>query len=344
MQGFILGRYAQVSGVRNRGVDGFLEMTGRRGGPVHNGATTRLLEKAWIPIGAMFVLCIFAIYMSLPGLPALSPGEFWSGDRSAVLSLDGRAGEVGTTRVNDESFGHTSPGSRESMEPELAGASGHHSMLDRLRSGRKLHLQNVTVVETGIRSHMVEESSQTRPPQKAPELLESIQEPVPSLELLNVNFSPNLLSALTPNYLAKMHRSYSSANGSRLLIMNAQHGLGNRLRALASGQAVAAASGRHFRLVWVPNVHCGARFQDLFDCPDLDVWDELDEREVNGSNFDVYNYMENEEGSRKDQVVVTKSENHIYVKSAYRLRSDRRVVTGETLVVSRKKILSTLEH
>ena len=52
---------------------------------------------------------------------------------------------------------------------------------------------------------------------------------------------------------------------SKLLVIEVAHGLGNRLRALASAAAVAAASGRILRVVWTPDIHCNCRFTDLFE-------------------------------------------------------------------------------
>ncbi|GAB0497777.1 hypothetical protein MMPV_009114 [Pyropia vietnamensis] len=50
----------------------------------------------------------------------------------------------------------------------------------------------------------------------------------------------------------------------RLLVVHAAYGLGNRLRALGSAAAYAAATGRELVVVWVPDVHLGARLGDLF--------------------------------------------------------------------------------
>ena len=43
-----------------------------------------------------------------------------------------------------------------------------------------------------------------------------------------------------------------------------QHGLGNRLRAYLSAAEVAHRSNRSLTLVWVPDEHCNATFQSLF--------------------------------------------------------------------------------
>ncbi|CAF4108050.1 unnamed protein product [Adineta steineri] len=103
-----------------------------------------------------------------------------------------------------------------------------------------------------------------------------------------------------------------------MLIVHVQHGLSNRLRAMASGMAVSNKTGRHLRLIWIPDEHCNARFQDLFSS-NIDVWDEILPHEVAAENFDRYNYMEPETGAVKNKQILTDSLNHIYVKTAYML-------------------------
>lgn len=49
----------------------------------------------------------------------------------------------------------------------------------------------------------------------------------------------------------------------RRIFLEVQHGLGNRLRTLASGQSLAAATGRHLHLIWPTDAHCGAAVTDL---------------------------------------------------------------------------------
>lgn len=298
------------------------------------GGIVRLLEKAWIPLVATSALFILASYLALPDLPSSSSRGFWADEKSAVFSLDGRAADTITRRES----GGAIPTFNGMEETEVQAALGRQSMLEKLHSGRKMQIQNASAMETSMRSQLVESSDHTWPSKKHSALAKAFQSfgygRPPDFDLRHFNFSMGLLSDLSPTYITRMRQTYSraTADNKKTLVVNVQHGLGNRLRALASGQAVAAAAGRHFRLLWLPDTHCGARFQDLFDCPELDVWDTFDEREVNGSNFHRYNYMENEEGSKKDEVILTKVDKHIYVKSAYRLRSDQRVLTGEMLL------------
>lgn len=73
-------------------------------------------------------------------------------------------------------------------------------------------------------------------------------------------------------------QSHSAAH-SGAMIVHVMHGLSNRIRAYASARALAEATGRtSIALVWVPDIHCGARFDDLFDPDsDLTVFHEFDD-------------------------------------------------------------------
>ena len=55
--------------------------------------------------------------------------------------------------------------------------------------------------------------------------------------------------------------------GAPLLVIEVQHGLCNRLRALASAVSVARATGRALLVVWCRDAHCGAALPDLLDWP-----------------------------------------------------------------------------
>ena len=109
------------------------------------------------------------------------------------------------------------------------------------------------------------------------------------------------------------------------LFIDARHGLGNRLRAIASAAAIAEATGRELVVVWEPDHHCGARFTDLFRhagpvietaFPDLFA-------RLGGV---LYNYMEVEPGAAKDAPVLAHEHAgcDVYVRSAYPLVSPHR--------------------
>lgn len=116
-------------------------------------------------------------------------------------------------------------------------------------------------------------------------------------------------------YMIKMISSYK--NG-KMLVVHVQHGLGNRLRAMASGMAISNRTGRHFRLIWELDEHCNVHFQELFS-NNIDVWDKFEPNEISSANFERYNYIENEKGAVKYKIIDTDSLNHIYVKTSYKL-------------------------
>ena len=116
---------------------------------------------------------------------------------------------------------------------------------------------------------------------------------------------------LSTTYLIKMLPSYDSG---RMLTVQVQGGLGTRLSALASGMAIAQKTGRHFRLIWIPDRNCNASFDDLFSHA-LDVWEAFDSGEVVGENFDCYNYVKSAQGAQHEKKILTTSEKHIYVKT-----------------------------
>ncbi|MFD0859934.1 O-fucosyltransferase family protein [Roseovarius aquimarinus] len=107
------------------------------------------------------------------------------------------------------------------------------------------------------------------------------------------------------------------------LFIDVQHGLGNRLRALASAAVIAEATGRQLVVLWLPDRHCEARIGDLLRYPDpvieTDCRDELRSRCAH-----VHNYMEIEEGSAFQELVLARGEaarGDVFIRSAYTLAS-----------------------
>lgn len=63
------------------------------------------------------------------------------------------------------------------------------------------------------------------------------------------------------------------------VVLDAIHGLGNRLRAYSSAKAIVDANGYRLILLWRPDVHCNARFEELFEHdPSVPVVERADER------------------------------------------------------------------
>ena len=96
------------------------------------------------------------------------------------------------------------------------------------------------------------------------------------------------------------NKLYQSYRHGPVFIIHVQHGLGNRLRALASAMILARKSSRHLKIVWPIDHHCGVSFGDLFETNGFDVYEEINLKEVSlRKHFDVYNYMEREMGAVK---------------------------------------------
>jgi len=98
------------------------------------------------------------------------------------------------------------------------------------------------------------------------------------------------------------------------LYVHPQHGLANRLRAVASAWLLAEKSNRDLVVIWEKDMHCNASFGELFKTP-LVVLDSLNSVDI--ENCVTYNYMDDEEGSEKDKYIDHKDNKDIYVKSAY---------------------------
>lgn len=119
-----------------------------------------------------------------------------------------------------------------------------------------------------------------------------------------------------------------------IFVVHVMHGLGNRLRALASAMAFASTTDRLLIVIWERDEHCRAFFHELFELnlrgradklfvinkfhvewPQFSYSMKLD---AGLRDWDLYNYMKMEgEGAVKDQPVQDTSGRHIYFKSAY---------------------------
>ena len=98
------------------------------------------------------------------------------------------------------------------------------------------------------------------------------------------------------------------------IFIDAQHGLGNRMRAIASAAIVAEQSNRELVVVWQPDKHCEAGMLDLFDYEGALIPQSF----VNGltSDMDLFNCMEVEPGANKDAKVVLAEGRDVYVRTS----------------------------
>jgi hypothetical protein len=97
------------------------------------------------------------------------------------------------------------------------------------------------------------------------------------------------------------------------LYLDAQHGLGNRLRAIGSAAAVARATGRELVVIWQPDDHCAARLSDLFAY----AGPVLEEDPALPGDATRVSYMEMEAGAAKDAPLTLLPGRDAYVRSAY---------------------------
>jgi hypothetical protein len=103
------------------------------------------------------------------------------------------------------------------------------------------------------------------------------------------------------------------------LYIHVQHGLGNRLRAMASAMAIAQASGRELIIIWTPDHHCDCHLSDLFDYPGTVL---ADSAKADLSQCDRYTYMELEPGACKDQHIALVPGRDLYIRSAYVINNE----------------------
>lgn len=147
---------------------------------------------------------------------------------------------------------------------------------------------------------------------------------------INLQISRQLVQDSLSGFLSLNEFSNSNESGKKLLIIEVQHGLSNRLRALASAMSISDQINRELKIIWIPNKHCEARMSDLFILNEntkiklFNVWEDETHSPYNSgllskTEYDIYNYMPTEEGSYKDQLINFNSDKHVYVKSAYRL-------------------------
>lgn len=114
--------------------------------------------------------------------------------------------------------------------------------------------------------------------------------------------------------LGVIDESISNRQQKRKLYVDAQHGLGNRLRAIGSAAAIAKGMNRELVIVWQPDHHCECRFSDLFNYDGLVIEDSSG---IDKALVHVYNYMEIEDGAEKDELIDDVWGKDLYLRSAY---------------------------
>ena len=126
---------------------------------------------------------------------------------------------------------------------------------------------------------------------------------------------------VTSNYFDTPHQAeaISPVNRRDVCYVDAQHGLGNRLRAIGSAAAIAKATNRELVIVWESDHHCECEFSDLFDYPGI-VLTKSFLSTISGP-VDVFNYMEIEDGATKNQEIEITEGRALYLRAAYTFNS-----------------------
>ena len=104
----------------------------------------------------------------------------------------------------------------------------------------------------------------------------------PGMNMSTIRYSP-MWTRMTPHEAAALSTVGMISNTDYLSTMNrfippivveANKGLGNRLKALVSGMCAADEVGKEVRVIWSVRADCGAKFADLFDTvtAPLPVW------------------------------------------------------------------------
>jgi hypothetical protein len=104
------------------------------------------------------------------------------------------------------------------------------------------------------------------------------------------------------------------------IFIDAQHGLGNRMRAIASAGAIAAGTDRELVIIWTPDDHCACSFDDLF-FPHGAVLTQGFAAEAQSMGLALFNYMEVEPGAAKDAPIAMGAFQDVYIRSAFPLIS-----------------------
>lgn len=119
------------------------------------------------------------------------------------------------------------------------------------------------------------------------------------------------------------------------LYIDVQHGLCNRLRALASGLAIADATQRTPVLIWVPDSHCKARIDDLILYPGPVLHCPKAAAQARAAASRVWTYMEIEPGGVHGAPILEDEtgpgQDDVYIRSAYTLNSPHRSLEAEQI-------------
>lgn len=107
------------------------------------------------------------------------------------------------------------------------------------------------------------------------------------------------------------------------LFIDAQHGLCNRMRAVASAASIAARTDRELVVIWCRDDHCDGDLADVFAYEGAVIDSRADADLCRDMATQVYNYMEIEDGACFQEPIMPATEpcGDVYIRSAYTLTS-----------------------
>ena len=139
-------------------------------------------------------------------------------------------------------------------------------------------------------------------------------------KILNMKTTMKSMTGSESQCVVSDKSNYTLIGNRSKLFIDAQHGLGNRLRAIGSAAAIAESEGYELVIVWEPDEHCNCYFHDLFEYDGL-VLDSSASKKINDANMVFYNYMEVEGGTKNAPIKFVNNKS-IYIRSAFTLVHD----------------------
>jgi hypothetical protein len=161
------------------------------------------------------------------------------------------------------------------------------------------------------------------------------------INLRNHNHSENLNIETCNKVKIQEYLDTLQSKQKRYVYVDAQHGLGNRIRAIGSAAAIADATGRELVIVWQPDHHCECRFSDLYDYNGLVIEQSFTDKAQH--KMAVYNYMEIEKGASKDKEIIIDKKKDLYLRAAYTFNSPLSHWEAENKFIKQLKPTSEIE-
>lgn len=125
----------------------------------------------------------------------------------------------------------------------------------------------------------------------------------------------NSVKMMTGSFNIKFYKILQNYQNNKILIINLQYGLGNRLRALASAYSICRIQNFKLIINWVSDNHCDCLIEELID--NANNYGKIISKKIDINsikNFKIYNYLETENGGKKDEYI-DDNYDKIYVKS-----------------------------